>query len=655
MCHSDVARPFFAGFCAVVAACALVFAYSGSAAASAFIPEPRSAVIAGGFAGVQSSTAGGVPPDTSAAAGPDHIVEIVQSALAIFNRTTGAKLSEVPLATFFASVKTSDCNDETVVAYDELAQRFIVGSLDIPERCGFLPQDSTHLLFAVSDAADPTQGFTEMHSIDLVEPATGNCPGQLVGADFNRLGWNADAYVFTVNMLNFDETCFDHITIVAVDKLKALDQDPATIAFFHHDLDATHVSTTPAVMHDAAAGDPMWLVAEAGGGNGAKIRVTKMTDLLSVAATFEDTDIAVAPYGAPPSARQAGSTTPVNTLDNRILSVEWRGGRLVAAHNIGLGGLAQARWYEFDTSGLAPDLAQQGTIVPGPGIHTYYPSIAIAANGDLGLTYMQSSAAEFPSMYVTGRLAAAPLGTTQKGALAKAGAGPLTGECSRSCRAGDYSAVTVDPNSNDRFCAVNEYGPGDGVNVWGTWIACFTLTSDAGAGDLAVAAIAAPKTIKKGGATMPVTVTIQNRGNRSETIPDTSFLGDGVSTGLVRLAVDVVDQDNEGCASATLALNGAKNAALFKKGAKFLAPGATLKVSFLVSYHCVSPLPANKALPDAGDYIHRATVHREVLDGLPDRQAADDTCPVGATPAAAVRSAQSAGNCAGAIVSNVLR
>src|SRR4051812_11383504 len=101
---------------------------------------PRSAVVPEGFAGIQSSTAGGLPPDTSGAVGPNHIVEIVQSALAIFNRATGEKISEVPLSTFFADVKTSDCNDETVVSYDDLAGRFVVGSLDIPERCGFEPE-----------------------------------------------------------------------------------------------------------------------------------------------------------------------------------------------------------------------------------------------------------------------------------------------------------------------------------------------------------------------------------------------------------------------------------------------------------------------------------------------------------------------------------
>src|SRR3954471_7025047 len=227
-----------------------------------------------------------------------------------------------------------------------------------------------------------------------------------------------------------------------------------------------------------------------------------MTGLCTSVAASVDTDITVADYGAPPNAPQAGVLTAINTLDNRILSVDWRAGRLVAAHNIGAAGLTQARWYEFDTSARAPKLAQQGTIAPGTGIHTFFPAIAVAANGDIGMTFMQSSAEEFPSMYVTGRLAAAPPGTMETPNVAKAGGGPL-GACDSTCRAGDYSAITVDPNFNNRFCAVNEYGPDDTVNVWGTWIACFTISApaDPRVYSLAATGIAAPKSVKKGGGT----------------------------------------------------------------------------------------------------------------------------------------------------------
>ena len=57
----------------------------------------------------------------------------------------------------------------------------------------------------------------------------------------------------------------------------------------------------------------------------------------------------------------------------------------MTGHDVGLptDSDAHARWYEISTSGSAPTLTQEGTISPGPGIDTYFPSLAIDAAGDI--------------------------------------------------------------------------------------------------------------------------------------------------------------------------------------------------------------------------------------------------------------------------------
>src|SRR2546423_607389 len=102
---------------------------------------------------------------------------------------------------------------------------------------------------------------------------------------------------------------------------------------------------------------------------------------------------------AEPRASQPGGGT-FATGDARMLDVVLRDDRLLATHTVGINGDATARWYEFDVSGLTPMLKQQANIRPASGVDTYYPSIALAANGDIGINYMQSSASEFVSMYV---------------------------------------------------------------------------------------------------------------------------------------------------------------------------------------------------------------------------------------------------------------
>ncbi|HEY1374015.1 MAG TPA: hypothetical protein VGH50_16200, partial [Candidatus Binatia bacterium] len=415
---------------------------------TAHAPTRRQPVISLGFAGMDFTDGGGsVPPDTIAATGKDHIVEVVNSTIAIYNRVNGAKLSETPLATFFSGINISDCIFDPVVAYDENAQRFYVGAIDLPDAC---PPTTLHnqakLLYAVSDSDNPTEGFAEMHAIDIAETSRSGCPPSIaVGGDFTRTGWNADAHVFSFNMFDFPGTCFDHVAVFVIEKGNVLDQDAGTAPVVHHvDFNSPNFTLVAARMHGSGPGDPMWLVEESPSGN--NIRVVKLSGLTSTP-TISSTDIPVSSYGSLANAPQKGGGFKMDTGDTSILQVEARGNRLVATHTVGIGGVAKARFYEFDISGT-PSLTQQGTIDPGSGIYTYYPSIAIAANGDLGMTFMQSSTQEFVSMYVTGQLFGDPPGTMQTPMLAKAGERNYTAfdcgtDSDNSCRAGDYSGITV--------------------------------------------------------------------------------------------------------------------------------------------------------------------------------------------------------------------
>src|SRR5260370_30170312 len=98
-----------------------------------------------------------------------------------------------------------------------------------------------------------------------------------------------------------------------------------------------------------------------------------------------------------------------------------------------------ARWYEISTAGAAPSMVQQGTLNPGTGIDTYMPSVALAKDGTIGMTYMESAAGvEDMSMYVTGRAPTDPLGTMQTPMLVKAGE-----QVSQGTPIGAFSGITV--------------------------------------------------------------------------------------------------------------------------------------------------------------------------------------------------------------------
>jgi hypothetical protein len=588
------------------------------------------------FAGLAFPNSGGsVPPDTHVATGPTHIVEVTNTTVAFYSRAQHKRLFLQDLGAFFASGEIPNTFlTDPVVIYDDIVERFVIAMIDVDFTLarGFL-------LYAVSDTSNPLHGFSEMHQLNLTEQ--GIALNETVLPDFTRIGWNADAHVIALNMFGATSLDFDHVSVITIDKSTALDASPATLAFTHTDRDDSHFTMAPAAMYGSVAGDPMYFVEEAGYANGAAIRVVKMTNVLDPSPSFSDTDVSVDAYEFPFNADQPGSggLGSIQTNDARIISVAWRDNRLVAAHNVTIPSTfdSRARWYEFDTTS-SPALTQHGIINPGSGIHTYYPSVAVAVNGDIGMTFMQSSAIQFISMYVTGQNSADVSGQMRTPVLAKAGQRTYRAfDCAvgsfilAPCRAGDYSGISIDPNFSNLFCAANQYATGASFNNWGTWVACFAI----GAHDLAVTGIVAPATVTGGiaGVIKPVTVTIQNRSNHSETITPAD-LGDGISSGLVRLTVQHIDDDGEGCAvNPVVALNTAKNAGLFgSTGSKILPTKRKMTINYLVTFQCTNALPSNTADPTRGDYSYTATVHHDELDGSADIHSEDDACPRDALP-----------------------
>lgn len=411
------------------------------------------------FAGLNfNDTLGFEPPDTIAAAGPNQIVETVNTTIAYYDKT-GKNLFKQDLGTFFAPLGGVLSLSDPVVAYDELKGRFVVGVLDF---------DTTLLQsrfdFAVSNTSDPSAGWT-LKRFDMNDLG----PAGYVMADYPRMGWNADGYVISFNMF-LNGSTFDHVDVLTIDK--TLINGVRTVV----PGGANNFTMAPATEHGSLPGSPMWLIQEGTAPN--TVALVRMDGVATKTPTFTTTTVPVASYGAVPAAPQLGGGT-FATNDSRMLNAALRTvgsvTHLVAAQTVGTGGAAHARWYDFNiptTVTVSPSLSQYGEINPGAGEYTYFPSIEISTTGDLGMTYLQSSANEYVSMYVTGRKIDDPAGSMQIGALAQAGIDNYVG-----ARGGDYSGITVDPVDGVSFWAANEYAQ-QFFSYWGTWIAKFNVTKD---------------------------------------------------------------------------------------------------------------------------------------------------------------------------------
>jgi streptogramin lyase len=400
------------------------------------------------------NSCGCIPPDTNDAVGPTQVVEAINTEVQVYDKVTGTILLTQDIGSLLGIPAFSD----PYIVYDDIANRFVMVELTTNSSGG----DGVAL--AVSKDSNFLDGFQSVHIVDFGSNTL----------DFPKLGFNADAYVITGDLFGPSDT---PLQVIAVDKQQLFNGNFVDYLYQRHPGFPNHFpAEVPAQMHGATAGMPMFLVEEAGFGNGSAARVVTLTNELSNNPTFSDQDIPVNPYNFPNAASQPGLPFSVATNDTTFSHAEWRmingHGMLVSAQNVSEAddgfSTSRVRWYEFNTDGT-PSLVQQGTINPGPGVSTYYGAPALDVNGDIGISYMESSSSEYVSFYVAGRVATDPLGTMSPGT--DVAPGIQTGF--NLFRAGDYGGISMDPTDGVTFWASNEYM---GTNfVFNTALASFKV------------------------------------------------------------------------------------------------------------------------------------------------------------------------------------
>jgi hypothetical protein len=404
--------------------------------------------------------------DTVVAANANYVLEITNDTLGIWNKSTGQLVSQQSLQNFWSPVQPANSPGgyyDVTGAWDDQANRWVLGTM---YRVPTDPQVNNEL-FAVSNSADPTAGFSEMHSIPVLEndPTLGTLHG-----DFPLLGYNADEYTVAMNTLTTNGGAVG-VKILTIPKGPVLDANPSTFTYSQTDFRLPNYYWEPAVMNDASPGAPQWF-AEVAGTN--TLELIKETNELSASPSFTTYKMTIPAFGAIVRSPQPGTTNTIDTGTTTYLSVAQRGNRLVVAQEVGTNGVTQARWYDFNIGGASPQMTQWGQFNPGPGVFAYDAGVNIAPNGDLGFSYMQSSASQYMSLYETAQEPGAPAGVTDPPVLVAAGTVPYL-----SRRNGDYTTVAIDPVTGG-FWAAGQYAfPGSPsiTNNWATYVSNFGTSS----------------------------------------------------------------------------------------------------------------------------------------------------------------------------------
>jgi hypothetical protein len=423
-----------------------------------------------------------IPPDPIGAAGPSHVVSVVNCTIE-WHTKAGAQQNSQSLSSFFSSLSPLTPTFDPKVIYDQYAGRFLVVTL---ERTGS-PSTSSRILLAVSDDSDPN-GTWYYHAINSK---------LTIGvfetwADYPGFAVSDSAVYVTANMFRFTG-------LYAGGRLWIIKKSPlysggaASVSVYDHITAGGGYTSTyqPANMFGAppsSVGTFLLLYSGLSDGTNEYVNIIRVDNPLT-SPTFTGQDVLLGNVdntaGSYNNAPQLGTTTRIMTNDSRSQNAVWRSNSLwstfTVVPNSGVtSGEVTAHWIRINTTTLSSlTLTDQGDI-GGESIatdcYTFFPSIAVNSSGDACIGFSASASTIYPGAYYTGRLSSDLAGFTITPDSVRKGRDYYIRIFSGTDnRWGDYSGTCVDPSDDQTFYVFNEYaltrgstpiGTGDGR--WGT-------------------------------------------------------------------------------------------------------------------------------------------------------------------------------------------
>lgn len=416
--------------------------------------------LGAGFTGPQGTANFRNPSDNSLAVGPDHIVQTVNSRMAVFTKEGKALYGPVVTNTIFAGFGgqcEKQVSGDSVVRYDQLAQRWLY-VLPVFKRPPGEPAGTYSMCYAISTGADPLGPY---YRYEFKRP---------LFPDYPRPAIWPDGYY--VPSSTGDEVIQKHACVA--DRTRMLQGLPATEQcividgpnFLNNaDIDGQNLPPVgaPNIMM-AAGGTQLRNRFEDDGIYVYKFHVD--WDAPSKTSVSEALKIPVAPYHYLCNGQltncvpQPDTTRRLDAQGDKLMQrLVYRNinGResIVGLHSIdtsaGGGGV---RWYEFRLAkNRDPYLYQQGTYAPD-GFYRWMGSIGMDRQGNIGVGYSFGGTPHFAGQRFAARLADDPTGAlTLHETVLVDGAASQTS----TMRWEDYSTTAMDPSDDCTFWYVGDY------------------------------------------------------------------------------------------------------------------------------------------------------------------------------------------------------
>ncbi|HEV2176248.1 MAG TPA: hypothetical protein VGW33_03470 [Terriglobia bacterium] len=430
------------------------------------------------FDGIDDAQGGGfVPPDTNASVGDTQVVETVNIAYEVYNKTTGvSEMGPTNIQTLYSPLG-GECGtgnlSDPIVNYDKAAARWVITMIAFNNN--FSVNDACVAVSTTSDATGAYNLYAFSYGKTL--------------PDYPKVGVWPDAYYITTDSFP-NGGFFTGAESCALDRSNMLLGNPATSVCFQRgsgdfallpaDLDGSTAppSGAPNYQMDLASSTKLNLYQfHVGSPFGVGATYTGPTTL--TVSSYTDACAATGVCIVQPSPGEK-----LDALGDRLMfRLAYRNfgdhEALVVNHSIKPSGSGKAvsgvRWYEIRSPGSSPVIFQSGTVGGGTSsVAKWMGSIAMDKNGDIALGYSKSNSTTKPSIEYVGRVPTDGLGKMESPSLIKSGGGVQENSANRW---GDYSSMAIDPSDDCTFWYAQEYYKTTGSFNFSTHLASFKFTT----------------------------------------------------------------------------------------------------------------------------------------------------------------------------------
>jgi hypothetical protein len=442
-----------------------------------------------------------IPPDPNTAAGPNALVEVVNTAFQVFSKTGVSLYGPADTNTLWSGFG-GDCENrddgDATISYDRISNRWVLQQFSLEP---YYSGDGEFLeCIAVSATNDPLGEWYRyaFNGFGSEFP------------DYPKLGVWPDAYYVTYNLFPNDVS-YDGPEVCAYERAKMLQGLTATqqcaLPGGDHDVsdDANHDPTINGLLPsdfdgsklppDGAPNHLLGIKQDPDTNTNSVVAFNFHVDWTTPAnSTLEGpTDLGVAAFNLACESNSCDrvpdkSGTNLDSLGDRLMyRLAYRNlgsyEVMVVNHTVVPDGSnsTAVRWYELrkQSSDDWFSVANEGTFAPDSKSR-WMGSAATDSAGNMALGYSISSSSIYPGIAYTGKLPA-DAQMTQGETVFQCGTSIGCGGQMQYSRWGDYSSMSIDPADDCTFWYTNEYLPKTGVFNWKTRIASFSLPGCAAA------------------------------------------------------------------------------------------------------------------------------------------------------------------------------